>query len=216
MLVAGTDPTGGGGVIPGYSNQRQIELLVEAGFTPLEAIRIGTLNGAKYLGRDARVGTIAVGKQADLVVDRRRSVEDDRRHPQGRDGVQDGDRVRSGEADCVGERESRALVRARDSANPTVTQQTAGTRRQNVFCEFWTSSASFARRGRVLLPAAPASAGIGNRHRLARHLLVAVRGQIARTPRRSSSSSSCRSAAAARSCPGSCGASSCRTRSDPG
>jgi imidazolonepropionase-like amidohydrolase len=67
-LVAGTDPTGGGGVIPGYSNQRQLELLVEAGFTPLEAIRIGTLNGATYLGRGARVGSIAAGKQADLVV----------------------------------------------------------------------------------------------------------------------------------------------------
>ena len=67
-LIAGTDPTGGGGVIPGYSNQRQLELLVEAGFTPLEAIRIGTLNGATYLGRAARVGSIAVGKQADLVV----------------------------------------------------------------------------------------------------------------------------------------------------
>ena len=47
-LIAGTDPTGGGGVVPGYSNQRQIELLVEAGFTPLEAIQIGTLNGARY------------------------------------------------------------------------------------------------------------------------------------------------------------------------
>jgi imidazolonepropionase-like amidohydrolase len=68
MLLAGTDPTGGGGVIPGYANQRQLELLVEAGFTPLEAISIGTLNGAKYLGRDARVGTIAVGKQADVMV----------------------------------------------------------------------------------------------------------------------------------------------------
>ena len=68
LLLAGTDPTGGGGVIPGYSNQRQLELLVEAGFTPLEAIRIGTLNGATYLGREARVGSIAVGKQADLVV----------------------------------------------------------------------------------------------------------------------------------------------------
>ncbi len=67
-LIAGTDPTGGGGVVPGYSNQRQLELLVEAGFSPLEAITIGTANGAKYLGRDARVGTIAVGKQADLVV----------------------------------------------------------------------------------------------------------------------------------------------------
>ncbi|HEX6975976.1 MAG TPA: amidohydrolase family protein, partial [Vicinamibacterales bacterium] len=68
LLIAGTDPTGGGGVIPGYSNQRQLELLVEAGFTPVEAISIGTLNGAKYLGRDARVGSIAAGKQADLVV----------------------------------------------------------------------------------------------------------------------------------------------------
>ncbi len=68
MLVAGTDPTGGGGVIPGYSNQRQLELLVEEGFTPVEAIRIGTLNGASYLGKAARVGSIAAGKQADLVV----------------------------------------------------------------------------------------------------------------------------------------------------
>jgi imidazolonepropionase-like amidohydrolase len=68
LLIAGTDPTGGGGVIPGYSNQRQLELLVEAGFTPLEAISIGTLNGAKYLGRDNRVGTLATGKQADLIV----------------------------------------------------------------------------------------------------------------------------------------------------
>ncbi|MEO5567651.1 MAG: amidohydrolase, partial [Gemmatimonadaceae bacterium] len=38
-LVVGTDPTGGGGVIPGYSNQRAVELLVEAGLTPLEAIK---------------------------------------------------------------------------------------------------------------------------------------------------------------------------------
>ncbi|HZP48263.1 MAG TPA: amidohydrolase family protein [Vicinamibacterales bacterium] len=68
LLVAGTDPTGAGGVIAGFSNQRQLELLVEAGFTPIEAITIGTLNGAKYLGRDARIGSIAVGKQADLVL----------------------------------------------------------------------------------------------------------------------------------------------------
>lgn len=68
LLVAGTDPTGSGGVVPGFSNQRQMELLVEAGFTPLEAITICTLNGAKYLGRDAAIGSIAQGKQADLVV----------------------------------------------------------------------------------------------------------------------------------------------------
>jgi len=68
LLIAGTDPTGAGGVVPGYSDQRQIELLVDAGFSPLEAIAIGTLNAAKYLGRDARIGSIAIGKQADLVV----------------------------------------------------------------------------------------------------------------------------------------------------
>jgi len=68
LLIAGTDPTGSGGVIPGYSNQRALELLVEAGFTPLEAITIGTLNGARYLGRDARTGSIAAGKHADLIV----------------------------------------------------------------------------------------------------------------------------------------------------
>ena len=68
VLLAGTDPTGSGGVVPGFANQRQLELLVEAGFSPLEAITIGTLNGARFLGRDARIGTIAAGKQADLVV----------------------------------------------------------------------------------------------------------------------------------------------------
>ena len=68
VLIAGTDPTGGGGVIPGFANQRQVELLVDAGFTPLEAISISTLNGAKYLGRDTSIGTLAIGKQADIVV----------------------------------------------------------------------------------------------------------------------------------------------------
>jgi enamidase len=66
--VAGTDPTGGGGVIPGFSNQRTIELLVEAGFSVPDAIRIVTLNGAEYLGRAKDIGSIAVGKQADLIV----------------------------------------------------------------------------------------------------------------------------------------------------
>jgi len=68
LLLAGTDPTGYGGVVAGYANQREIELLVEAGFTPVEAIKIATLNGATYLGRQDRIGTIAPGKQADLVV----------------------------------------------------------------------------------------------------------------------------------------------------
>jgi enamidase len=68
LLLAGTDPTGYGGVVAGFSNWRELELLVEAGLTPLEAIRVGTLHGATYLGRADRVGTIAVGKRADLVV----------------------------------------------------------------------------------------------------------------------------------------------------
>jgi imidazolonepropionase-like amidohydrolase len=68
LLIAGTDPTGAGGVVAGYSDQRQVELLVEAGFTPVEAITIATLNGAKFMGRDARIGSIARGKQADLVL----------------------------------------------------------------------------------------------------------------------------------------------------
>ncbi|HVZ47633.1 MAG TPA: amidohydrolase family protein [Gemmatimonadaceae bacterium] len=68
LLICGTDPTGGGGVIPGYSNQRQVELMVDAGLTPLEAIKVATLNGATYLGIADRTGTIAAGKQADLVL----------------------------------------------------------------------------------------------------------------------------------------------------
>jgi len=68
LLLAGTDPTGYGGVVAGYSNARELELLVEAGLTPLEAIKVATLNGARYLGRANRVGSIAVGKRADLVV----------------------------------------------------------------------------------------------------------------------------------------------------
>ncbi|WP_109488858.1 amidohydrolase family protein [Occallatibacter savannae] len=68
MLLAGPDPTGNGGVLPGFGDQREIELLVEAGFTPLQAIHIATENGAVYLGRQDRIGTIAPGKQADLVL----------------------------------------------------------------------------------------------------------------------------------------------------
>jgi imidazolonepropionase-like amidohydrolase len=68
LLLAGLDPTGMGGVIAGFGDQREVELLVEAGFTPVEAIHIATANGAQYLGDLDRVGTIAAGKQADLVV----------------------------------------------------------------------------------------------------------------------------------------------------
>jgi imidazolonepropionase-like amidohydrolase len=68
LLLAGPDPTGAGDVLPGFGDQREIELLVQAGFSPVEAIKIATLNGAVYLGRDKAIGSIAVGKNADLVV----------------------------------------------------------------------------------------------------------------------------------------------------
>jgi imidazolonepropionase-like amidohydrolase len=79
LLLAGLDPTGMGGVIAGFGDQREVELLVEAGFTPVEAIHIATANGAQFLGDLDRIGTIAPGKQADLVVikgDPSRKIED--------------------------------------------------------------------------------------------------------------------------------------------
>ena len=68
LLLAGPDPTGNGGTIPGFGDWRELELLVQAGFTPLEAIKIASYNGAQYLGRLEQIGSIAPGKQADLVV----------------------------------------------------------------------------------------------------------------------------------------------------
>lgn len=68
LLIAGPDPTGNGGIVAGFGDLREVELLVEEGFTPLEAIKIASFNGAKFLGEDARIGSIAPGKQADLMV----------------------------------------------------------------------------------------------------------------------------------------------------
>ena len=68
LLVCGTDPTGSGRTLAGYGSRREIELLVEAGFTTVQAIKIATLNGAKYLDRAKIIGSIEVGKNADLVL----------------------------------------------------------------------------------------------------------------------------------------------------
>ena len=68
LLLAGSDPTGNGGVLPGFGDQREIELLVEAGFTAVEAIQVATQNGARFLGREDQIGTLAPGKRADIVV----------------------------------------------------------------------------------------------------------------------------------------------------
>ncbi len=68
LLLSGPDPTGIGGALAGFGDQRGIELLVEAGFTPVEAIKIATANGAQFLGQSDHFGTIASGRQADIVV----------------------------------------------------------------------------------------------------------------------------------------------------
>jgi imidazolonepropionase-like amidohydrolase len=68
LLLAGLDPTGYGGVIAGFGDQREVELLVEAGFTPIEAIHIATANGAQFLGELDKIGTLEPGKLADIVV----------------------------------------------------------------------------------------------------------------------------------------------------
>jgi enamidase len=69
LLMGGSDPTGYGGVIPGFSAKREIELLVQVdGFTFPQAIRIVSMNAAKYQGRDKDIGSLAIGKRADIVV----------------------------------------------------------------------------------------------------------------------------------------------------
>jgi len=62
-IVAGTDQT-----VPGYSLHREIELYVQAGFTPMEAIQAATSVPAQVMGIDKQVGTIEKGKRADLII----------------------------------------------------------------------------------------------------------------------------------------------------
>ena len=68
MLAAGVDPTGIGGALPGFGDQRNYELLTEAGFTPSQTVQIMTANGAKILGVYDKLGSVERGKLADLVV----------------------------------------------------------------------------------------------------------------------------------------------------
>jgi hypothetical protein len=68
LLVCGTDPTGSGGVLPGYGTRTEIEYLVKGGFTVSQAIQVATFNGAKYLGREKVIGSIEPGKRADIVL----------------------------------------------------------------------------------------------------------------------------------------------------
>ncbi|HKU66997.1 MAG TPA: amidohydrolase family protein [Candidatus Baltobacteraceae bacterium] len=68
LLTQGPDPTGYGATIAGFGDQRDIELLVAGGLRPEQAVQVATLSGAKSLGRDATIGSVTVGKNADLVL----------------------------------------------------------------------------------------------------------------------------------------------------
>jgi enamidase len=68
ILMIGTDPTGSGGVVPGFANQHEIELRTENGFKFEDVIKVSTMNAATYLGRQNKVGSLTVGKQADVVL----------------------------------------------------------------------------------------------------------------------------------------------------
>src|SRR5207247_6527851 len=68
LMAAGVDPTGIGGALAGFGDQRNYELFIEAGFSPAVAIQIMTLNGAKILGVAGQLGTVQAGKLADIVV----------------------------------------------------------------------------------------------------------------------------------------------------
>ena len=68
VLGAGVDPTGNGGALPGYGDQRNFELLREAGFTPERVVQIMSLNGARILGVERELGSVERGKIADLLL----------------------------------------------------------------------------------------------------------------------------------------------------
>ncbi|MGA2181407.1 MAG: amidohydrolase family protein [Bryobacteraceae bacterium] len=96
LLTAGCDPTGNGSALAGFGDQRNIELLVEGGFTPVEAIQIATRNGAKFLGMDDRIGSITAGKHRSGG-DRWQPGHPHRGYRKSRDRFQGRYRLRSGE-----------------------------------------------------------------------------------------------------------------------
>ncbi len=63
LIVAGTDQT-----VPGHSLYREIELYVQAGFTPMEAIQAATIVPARVMGLDKELGTVEAGKRGDVII----------------------------------------------------------------------------------------------------------------------------------------------------
>ena len=67
-FLAGTDTAAGVSILPGFSLHEELEIFVEAGMTPMEALQTATLNPARFLGRTRDLGTVSSGKLADLVL----------------------------------------------------------------------------------------------------------------------------------------------------
>jgi imidazolonepropionase-like amidohydrolase len=75
-MMAGTDTAAAVAVLPGFSLHTELECFVQAGFTPMEALQTATLNPAKFLGLEDRLGTVQTGKIANLVLLDRNPLED--------------------------------------------------------------------------------------------------------------------------------------------
>ncbi len=74
VLLSGTDPTLPG-VVAGFGVHRQLELLVGAGFSPVEATKISSHHGARFMARLDEIGTLEAGKRADMFLVRGRPDE---------------------------------------------------------------------------------------------------------------------------------------------
>jgi hypothetical protein len=67
-FLAGTDTAAGVNILPGFSLHEELEIFVEAGLSPIEALQTATRNPAQFLGRTRDLGTVAKGKLADLLL----------------------------------------------------------------------------------------------------------------------------------------------------
>jgi imidazolonepropionase-like amidohydrolase len=67
-IIAGSDGIGPGNLLPGFGLHRELELLVESGLSPMQALQTATINAAQALRKDKELGTIEAGKLADLII----------------------------------------------------------------------------------------------------------------------------------------------------
>jgi imidazolonepropionase-like amidohydrolase len=76
LITLGTDHPSWGEFVSGFAAHRELHAMVLAGIPPIDAIRIGTINGARALNVSAYLGTIEAGKFADLFVVNGNPLED--------------------------------------------------------------------------------------------------------------------------------------------